>query len=275
MPKGELLRELGPPTSTLAAGPKELHHYGEGKTVEILNERVVALTGFDDRQIIQVKPTKEPETAKASTAYTDAPKRARRASEFVDFKTLEDAPKETFTLSSSKAQSPAENHRFERLLDVSPTTLYILGGGLAACLIIGLVANFSRSRTKVPLESPSVSKADPPLPTFLQSSPSEKPSLTDPRGDMSELREQRLAQRDDPDSMGLSIKASPYVDFDPSQPKIPLVTHANPAQPNPAYSSASNDASEPSKPSRKTRGPGPKPDETSEKRGSSLKLQSH
>ena len=54
MPKGELFKELGAPISTLAAGPKELHNFSDGRKVEVLNGRVAAFSGFPQESIIEV-----------------------------------------------------------------------------------------------------------------------------------------------------------------------------------------------------------------------------
>lgn len=273
MSKGELLKELGPPNSTLAVGPKELHDYGDRKTVEILNDRVIALSGFDESIIIEVKQSAKSDTVKASTAYANTANRAKRASDFVDFKALKKTPEETFTLSSSSTSTPNEN-RLKELLNSKATTFYILGGGLVACVLIGITVSLLRSRKKVPLKDSHIGQSDHILPPFLQSTPTEKPSLTDPRGDMSDLREERLAQRDDPDSMGLSIKASPYQDFDPSIPRMPLVNSENAPNGNAAYSPESQASNVSRKPTRKSRGPETKEHEKTAKRKPTLKLES-
>lgn len=54
MPKGELFKELGAPISNLAAGPKELHNFSDGRKVEVLNGRVAAFSGFPQESIIEV-----------------------------------------------------------------------------------------------------------------------------------------------------------------------------------------------------------------------------
>ncbi len=276
MQKGELFKELGAPNSSLAAGPKELHNFGDGRRVEILNDRVVSISGFSDDEIIEVKQSTEKEAAKASTAYASTGAKAKRASEFIDFKVLENAPKETFTLSNSNEKLIDENRIKDFLKSNKATTLYILGGGIVACIVIGFLIRYFRFRKVVPLEESSIGTADHPLPPFLQSSPSEKPSLNDPRGDMSELREERLAQREDPDSLGLSIRATPYQDFDSTLPRGPLVSTVNAAGGNPAYSSGSNaaTAAASSKPARKTRGSAPKVKDPAKKSKPSLKLES-
>jgi len=273
MSKGELLKELGPPKSTLAVGPKELHDYGDRKRVEILNDRVTVLSGFDEDMIIAVKQSKEADTVMASTAYASTAQRAKRASDFVDFNALEKAPEETFTLSSSSASSSKED-RLKELIKSKATTLYVLGGGLLTCILIGIAVSVARSKKKIPLEESHIGKSDPVLPPFLQSTPTEKPSLSDPRGDMSELREERLAQRDDPNSLGLSIKASPYQDFDPSMPRMPLVNSEDVASGNAAYTSESKASNVSRKPARKSRGPETKEGESDSQRKSSLKLES-
>lgn len=276
MQKGELFHELGAPSSSLAAGPKELHHFSDGRRVEILNDQVVSISGFSDEEVIVVTQKTEKETVKASTAYADSAAKTKRASEFIDFKVLENAPKETFTISNSKEKLIDRNRIEDFLKSNKATTLYVLGGGIVACLFIGILISYFRSRKAVPLEESPVGKADHELPPFLQSTPTEKPSLNDPRGDMSELREERLSQREDPDSLGLSIRATPYQDFDSSLPRGRLVSTVIAAGSNPAYASGSNaaTATASSKPTRKTRGSAPKVSEPATKRKSSLKLES-
>lgn len=276
MQKGELFQELGAPNSSLAAGPKELHHFNDGRRVEVLNDRVVGFSGFPEGEIIEVKQSAGKEEAKASTAYANTGVKAKRASEFIDFNALENTPKETFTLTNS-TETPTAASWYQDFMGANKaTTFYILGGGLGVCLVVSMIISFARRRKIVPLEEPPTDKADFELPPFLQSTPTEKPTLNDPRGDTSELREERLAQREDPNSLGLSIRATPYQDFDSTVPRGPLVSTAEAAGGNPAYSSGSNVATEvaPSKPVRKTRGSAPKVSEPVAKRSSSLKLES-
>lgn len=64
--------------------------------------------------------------------------------------------------------------------------------------------------------------------------------MGDPRGDTTELREERLAMREDPNSLGLSIRATPYQDFNSTELRGPLVSQAKESGFNAAYSSTGN-----------------------------------
>lgn len=273
MPKGELFKELGAPISTLAAGPNELHNFSDGRKVEVLNGRVAASSGFPQESIIEVKQPAKDETPKASTAYSSTGAKAKRASEFIDFKAIENTPKETFTLSNNPKNTNVANKLHDFLESNKATTLYILGGGNAACLIIAI--SFSRSRKLIPLDSESEPSFNREIPPFLQSTPQARPSLGDPRGDTTELREERLAMGEDPNSLGLSIRATPYQDFDSTELRGPLVSQAKESGVNAAYSSAGNVTTTSNKPTRKTRDNAPKVEQPVAKRSSSLKLESH
>lgn len=151
MPKGELFKELGAPILTLAAGPKELHNFSDGRKDEVLNERVAAFSGFPQESIIEVKQAAKEEAPKASTAYSRKGAKAKRASEFNDFKAIENTPKETFTLSNNPKNTNVANKLPDFLESNKATTFYILGEGIAACLIVAI--SFSRSRKLIPLDS--------------------------------------------------------------------------------------------------------------------------
>ncbi len=258
MKKGELFKELGAPISSLTAGPKELHQFSDGRRVEILNDQVVGFSGFPEGTIIEVKQSINEEGSKASTAYSTAAAKAKRASEFIDFNNLDNAPEESFTLSASSNDSKAENKPQGFLESNEAATLYILGGGIAACAIIGIAISFSRSRKTVALAAEPATDFNREIPPFLQSTPLERPSLLDPRGDMSELREERLSMREDPNSLGLSIRATPYQDFDSTELRGPLVSQVKESGANPAYSNAGNLATASSKPTRKKQETSPK-----------------
>ena len=124
MPKGELFKELGAPISTLAAGPKELHNFSDGRKVEVLNGRVAAFSSMGAK--------------------------TKRVSEFNDFKAIENTPKETFNLSNNPENTNAANKLHDFLESNKATTLCILGGEIAACLIIAI--SFYRSRKLIPLD---------------------------------------------------------------------------------------------------------------------------
>lgn len=242
MKKGELLKELGAPQSSLTAGPKELHRYSDGRRVEILNDRVTELIGFPPDSIIEVKKPIDLNTAKASTAYADATPAVKKSSEFVDFNTLKATKPEDFTLSSSHKELEPAN-RVEKLLGTNKaTTLYVLGGGIIGCIFAGFLISVARWRKAVNQNEKRTEVADHELPPFLNSTPIEKPTIQDPRGETSKRREERLAQRDNPDTLGLSIRASPYQDFDPTIPKVPLVSSLNSAGANPAYNTEADSA---------------------------------
>jgi len=275
MQKGELFKELGAPISTLAAGRKELHNFTVGRKVEILDGRVVAFSGFPEESIIEVEQPTNAETPKASIAYTSSGAKPQRPSEFIDFKAIEDTPQGTSTLSNAPDSANVANKLQDFLESNKATTLYILGGGVAACLIIAIAISFSRSRKAIPLETESEPSFNREIPPFLQSTPQERPSLNDPRGDTTDLREERLAMREDPNSLGLSIRATPYQDFDSTELRGPLVSQAKESGVNAAYSNFGDVTTTSAKPTRKTRDNVPKVDQPSKKRSSSLKLESH
>ena len=143
MPKGKLFKELGAPISNLAAGPKELHNLSDGRKIEVLNGRVAA--------------------------FSSAGAKAKRVSEFNDFKAIENTPKETFTLSNNPESTNAANKLHDFLESNKANTLCILGGGIAACLIIAIP--FSRSLKLIPSDSEYEPSFNREIPPFLQSAP--------------------------------------------------------------------------------------------------------
>ncbi len=276
MSKGELIEELGSPNARLAVGPKELYQYSDGRRVEVVDDRVTHLVGFP-KEMIVVKPQKSvSEPPKASTAYAQKkPAISTNPRPFVDFKAAKAENKETFTLQSPEegatAASDGESKLSAFLNSDQATTAYLFGGGILLCALAAWIVAVIRRKRAAERAQFKVGKADPKLPPFLKSTPVEKPSLLDPRGDTSELRAQRLAARDDPTSMGLSIRGPIGEDYNPYGPRTQLVGNINAPENNPAYATKK----EPRKPSRKPATPAsvvPEPATPEPEKKSGLKL---
>ncbi len=247
MTKGELYDTLGVPDSSLVAGPKEVHQYPDGKRVNIVNGRVVGLAGFPEDGIAAPRSSSDKELPKASTAYTRAqePKKTHRP--FVDFDAVKEGRSESFTLKGAESDAAIASTWEEFLNSDKAPTFFILGGGVIACAVIWMIVAAINHRRAARIAANPIGKADSELPPFLKSTPIEKYSLLDPRGDTSELREERLAMRDDPNSMGLSIRGPIYQDYDPYGPRTQLVGNINAPQSNPAYAAAKSQSRKPAR----------------------------
>ena len=254
MTKAELLQELGPPRATLGAGNREVLDYGSGRKAQFLNGRVFNLVGFPDSIVSEGQVPDPIKTARTSTERSAPTTSANINSQnaFVDFDSINNQRKETFTLSSSNSSeappnsSPSIRERIQPLITYVTTmdrqTLTLRGFGIGASFALAILTSLILKRRSASKKKSQTRETDSELPPILAPKLQEKPSILDQREPPKLRSGESRTTRKDPVGHGLSIRGPIYQDYDPdydpNAPRRQLVGAHTAPKNNNAYSSA-------------------------------------
>ncbi len=241
MSKAELVVEIGYPKSSLQLGNKELHLYEESRKVEIVDDRVVTLTGFPESMINASEIVPQATVPKIIEPPEELPVAPEPA-------------KESITLNSETIQDSESKSVLQLINEFSPQS-YAIGGGTLIVLLIALII-LKRSHKEIEQEH-SGKTIDAPSP-FENPKPAREPVRIEYKDDDPSSDKERPPKAD-PERSALSIRDRSTRSSEVQISRKPLVRSGATSAPEPA----SKPTSKPIVPAVENSEPSPETDNSS------------